>query len=253
MEYRQIREYLKNVLGKDFLVTNERNLEFQSGKINVIVNSLSGTEFDGVMLLPVELVFFSTDIDETQNTLNDFVNQYNRKTWNIGGEYVRNEFTKAQCIDKNVEDISLDSPVRFVIYATFLIYSNIQRLESLTIDGVEHKIFSYTLAFENSDNPGEEFEQSANGTNAIKHLFSFCSPNYTFVLYSRDTDFLNTCLDIQMGDTDPNTVFEVVFNYTNGASYTRKMLVRTYGNVTESENDIPKVQVSMVLASKRLY
>jgi len=253
MKYKYIKEYLKNILGDNYYVTNERNLEFQNGKINVIINSLSTTEFDGVSLLPVQMVFFSNDIDETQDALDDFVNTYNRKTWNIGSEYVRSEYSKAQCIDKNVPDISLNSPVRFLIYATFLVYSDINRLDSITIDGVEHKVFTYNLTYEPSDQAGEEFEQNTNGPNAIKHIYSFTANNISLVLYSKNTDFLNTALDIQMGDTSPNTVFEVTFNFSNGTSYTREMLVGTYSNLTTSENDIPKVQVTLAPASRLLY
>ncbi len=252
MQYSMIREYLKNVLGEEYYVTNERNFDYQKDKINAVVSILAGTEFDGVAVVPFQILFFSDDIDETQDKLNDFVLAYNRKTWNAGTEYVRNEFTNAQCVDKNIVGLSINNAASFVIGGTFLIFSNIVRLEKLTIDGVEQPIYTYNLNSTGKPDSANEFSNGAVDKCNLKSTISFTSHTSTIVLYSKDTDFLNKCLKISMGEEDPNTVFTAVYTFTNGLTFTKDVINTTYANMIGSNNDIPKVQLELSPASSLL-
>ena len=252
MKFSLMREYLKNILGDEYVVTNERNLEYDPDKINVVLNMLAGTEFDDVLAIPFQIYAFADDIDDTQDKLNTFVANYNRKTWQSGDNYIRNEFTQAQCVDKNVTGLSINSAVEFFIGGSFLIYSNIVRLETLTIDGEEHKVFNYNLTSSPAIDSANEFNGDGDGAYSLKSTGGFTSSLETLVLYSKDTTFLNTCLNTHFGNNDSTTAFEMVFTFTNGLTFTRNMIVTSYANATESNNDIPKIQLGITPASSLL-
>lgn len=247
MNTNNFKSYLQAIMGSDYNVVNERDIDFdtENGKTNAIINVEAGNNFEKTSNYPFIINVYTTDIDAQMLALNTMVETYRNVRWTIGNNNVINAFQSPFVYDPRIE-IGNEIYSRIMISGSFLSMESPLDLLYITVDGVDYKPLSTNLTATTECKTAAE-----TGAYASEAVCKYQEETNTIAIYSYNDVFCNKLLKIKHGLINPNTKFSVVFHYTS-LDVSKTCLVINPCFIKESYTNLPKWQFDFKTASNIL-
>lgn len=242
-QYFNFKEHLQNKLGASYYVSNERNLDSNDGRINVIIKALSGNVFDDSASIPYQIEIFTTDPEKVMFDFSKLASENNNKSFvSISEEKMYNIvafYTTPTIMESDIEYLD-NHYSRLVVFANMFIMFDLANVGKVTIDGEELEILNGTISYV-SEVHSERLSGRENNINNKRAS----SVNLTFTLVHKDNLFTRKLSQIRKGNLSGNTSFEVQIYLTNNNIETYQMIVNSH-TLTWARSAMPSLNVSLM-------
>ena len=249
-------KYLQNKLDAIaeglYVVSNERNIEADYEKNQVIVSALSGNVYEESATIPYQIDIITNDIESVMIDFTTLAKNNNNVPFDTviqeGEEYqaytITPFFNTPVVMEKDMP-LGSDKYARVVVFANINAIFNVNNVKSITIDGEEIKFLNgsltYTTELKSNKVSGEQLNKSK------KHVGS---TGLSFTSVNKSTVFFNKLFKIMLGKLNGNTPFNVEIEMTNGLKDSIKMIVGT-DILTSNRGVLPSNQVSLFIYDDR--
>lgn len=259
-QFVDFKQWLKSNLDaidpQRYEVSNERQINSDLDKVDVVVSALSGTPYTDGANIPYQIEIFTTDVDKEMENFNKLA----KTTSRVGFNQIINEGTAEQpsyrqirvipflntpvVMDKDIE-IGSSHYARIVVFASTLIFYDINDIETLKIDNDTIEILSSAFNY-----VAELIPNRISGQELTKSKKKAASTSITFTAISRSCAFMDALNEIAVGNRKGNLPFTVKMTLTNKKEYTLQMIVSNY-SLASQRTQIPTVNVTMFLYDDR--
>lgn len=244
-----------------FKVSNERSIDAGDFEGEVVISALSGIPYEDSANIPYQIDVFTADSDKVMNILNTLCKTVSNvpftqviqtgKQMNDNQEvpvYANHRITPylntPVIMDKNVE-VGSNVFNRIVIFASMLVFYDVNDITSLIIDGETintlDSALAYTAEMQSNRISGQEMNKSKKKASTV---------GITFTSINKGGVFGNKVFRIATGQLSGNTAFNVQVTLTNGLTATLKMIVGS-SSLGHSRGKLPSLNVSMYLYDDR--
>ena len=249
-----------DAIQQGFKVSNERCLDgdFEG---EVVVSALSGVPYEESANIPYQIDVFSSDVDNTQNILNTLcktvsnveftqivktgTRQEDGREVDVFAEHRITPYLNTPVImEKDIPNGSQHF-VRFVIFASMLIFYDVCDIKAIEIDGEKLNILNGSLNY-----GVEPMSNRISGQplNVSKKKAATVSINFEMI--SKGGVFNNKLFKIATGKMSGNTGFDVKVTLSDNESATLKMFVTNSSRGT-ARGKLPSLNVTMFLYDNR--
>lgn len=262
-QFLDIKKWLQEKLDaikEGFKVSNERQIDgdFEG---EVVVSALSGTPYEESANIPYQIDVFTSNIDETMNVLNILCKTVSNVEFEqiiktgkeaIDGEEVDTFQTHRikpllntpVVLDKDI-DVASNHYARIVIFATMLVFYDVNDIKELEIDGEKINMLNGSMSYVAEMMSNRVSNQPLNKS---KKKASTVSINFSMV--NKASTFTNAVFDTTVGQRSGNDKFVVKVTMNNGKTATLNMII---GNATlgTARGRLPSLNVAMYLYDER--
>lgn len=259
-QFVDFKQWLKSNLNaiepQRYEVTNERQINSDLDKVDVVVSALAGTPYTDGANIPYQIEVFTTDVDQEMENFSKLA----KTTSRVGFNQIINEGTSEApnwrqirvipflntpvVMDKDIE-IGSNHYARIVVFASTLIFYEINDIETLKIDNDTIETLSSAFSY-----VAELIPNRISGQELTKSKKKAAATSITFTAISRSCNFMDALNDIAMGNRKGNIPFTVKITLTSKKSYTLKMIVSNYSLATQ-RTQMPTVNVTMFVYDER--
>src|SRR5690554_675238 len=156
-----IKEKLEVAFGRTFTITEDA--QFGDNDVNVLVNSLRGTNFGHSLVQPIQIIAYGYDMDLLKQGLEVFSNENTNTTITIGQDYIVQTYTSPMVIGKFMQSAD-NYKFQVVIDGTLIISRNISDVRKVYIDNEEVFTIDRRVIYSTSISNKRNNEQQNNET-----------------------------------------------------------------------------------------
>ena len=239
-----------NALTPDaYVVSNERNIDADYEKHQVVVSALSGSLYKDSGSIPYQIEIITSDIDKVTVDFTMLAKNNNNVSYtqvvsegetNFKSVTIVPFFNTPVVMEKNI-GVGSNKYARIIVFATVNEQENVNNIKSLVIDGEEQELLTGTFAYVVEANPtrksGVELSKSKKRTGSCQISFS---------TISKSSVFLNSAFKIATGQLKGNTSFNAAVTLDNGLNATLKMFIGSY-TFTNERAKLPLINIGLFL------
>lgn len=215
---------------------------FNPNTIYVIIKKLASTLTYNITTQPVQILAITeqNQLDITKSLLEEFVNTYN---WNASlsdETYVKQQYSSPVVLS-NFNEVSYG--YRSVIYVAGTLYlmEDVVDIDSLTIDGVEYKPLTFSVAYQMTGNT------QAVGTSRIAQTVkNIATLTYTLSVPLLDNDLCNKVRAIMNETTSGNVDFSISVVYTSNTYPLTASMKLINAQIITAPNQAPSLNLSFM-------
>lgn len=215
---------------------------FNPNTIYVIIKKLASSLTYNITTQPVQILAITeqNQIDITKALLDEFVNTYNWSANLDGTTYLKQQYSSPVVLS-NFNEVSYG--YRSVIYITGTLYlmEDVIDIDSLTIDGVEYKPLTFSVAYQMTGNT------QAVGTSRIAQTVkNIATLTYTLSVPLLDNDLCNKVRAIMNETTSGNVDFSISVVYTSNTYPLTASMKLINAQIITAPNQAPSLNLSFM-------
>lgn len=247
-----LQEKLDAIAKGLYVVSNERNINADYEKNQVVVSALSGNVYEESATIPYQIDIITNDIESVMIDFTTLAKNNNNVPFDTviqeGEEYraytITPFFNTPVVMEKDMP-LGSDKYARIVVFANINAIFNVNNIKSLRIDGEEIKFLNasigYTTELKTNRVSGDELNRSK------KYV---ASTSVTFTAVNKSSVFFNKLFKINFGQLKGNTCFNVEIEMIDGLKGRLKMIYGT-GILSSVRSQLPSNQVSLFVYDDR--
>lgn len=201
----------------------------------LVIKYLGGQSFKGNKLLPIQLLVFTKDVEETKNELTQFVDTYSNNSYWESLDYIK-EFYYTPFVVQNINQVHANYVSTLMITGTLLIAENISDIDKVYIDNELIDISgSVNLVYVGNLDNQRVAGQNINKTDIINGMVRISLSTLVKV------NSLNTKIrNVRTGAISCNTPFVVKLVYTDNEIEEIYILKLDNASLTSSTDNLPQ-------------
>lgn len=248
-----LEDRLKDVSGKEYVISKERQLDADDFEGQIVAIQLSGNIYDESASIPYRFEIVTKDPEKVQEDFTKLALANNNKPFTSVVETDEENFESFTVIPYFNTPVVINGDARFgnnnyaklVCFATFSVLYQISEVKSIKIDSEPVSFQNATLSYNAEVNSNRV---SGVELNKAKKRVATCA--LSFSLIHKATVFTNKCFQIMTGQLKGNTSFSVEIEMTNGLKATLVMFIGI-GTLTSARALLPSEQVTLYVYDDR--
>lgn len=248
-----LESILNGILPNLFEVTDERNLNSDESKVNVVVKQLVGSVSDDTADIPFQLDIYTVDPKSVMDIFTAIAQKRNGKPFttlskNETGfrEYIVYEYYKTPVVMEADVDLNLNHYARVVVYVNLTILKSVSNIKSISVDGEEIEFAEATLGY-----VAELYSNRVSGGELNENKKTSAGVSVTMTMVNKAKIFNNKCFLIATGQMSGATVFDVTLTTSNNLKANLKMVLQqTVLNGARNVPQLPTLQVTLAYAGE---
>ena len=220
-------EYITDIFS-DYTVTEESNYNWDGETTAVVIKNLSGgATYVDAMVQPIQLTFYTTDVQTFIAEVKLFIKAYTNIPFWDDLQYVLQSYSTPQVLSQfNTQGIYF--PSQIVVNGTLIISSNVSEIKTVSIDNYTYETTRRKITYATFEDSERNNTDYLNDTDISRATVTFkCS------MVNRNNDVCEKARRIRSGELAPNTTFAVVLTFSDNditETYTMKLHSFTLGS-----------------------
>jgi hypothetical protein len=221
--------YLQSIFSS-YTVTEEANYNYSGEDTVIVIKYLGGgANYQGSKIQPVQITFYTIDVQTTMNLAKTFAQNYTNISFSDDLEYVSQYYSTPTVLTQFGAQGS-NAVSQIIINGNLIISSNVSEIKKVTIDGYEYETTIRKLNYTTLEDSQPKNAIFINKTNIRGSILQF-----TCAMINRNNDLGTKARRIRLGILDRDTDFTIKLTYSDN-DYEETYTMKLHSYSLDSEN-----------------